>query len=176
MMHDDLGFPGEHDSLFHRSVDGTTLKRGREGAHTTISSNGLQNELVIGRVGILGNLGKGKSTNGLGSTPKGDLLSEAWLSRAKGRGTQARRHQTRISEPGYNPWMWRKEWWGYKLSKDAPGRIRNRPVHRKWWGRKMNCESLTSPLNFWTASAYGSPAILAESVSKYMASDCNEAS
>lgn len=30
----------------------------KRGAHTTISSNGLQNELVIGRVGIFGNLGK----------------------------------------------------------------------------------------------------------------------
>lgn len=32
----------------------------KEGAHTTISSNGLQNELVIGRVGVFGNLGKEK--------------------------------------------------------------------------------------------------------------------
>ena len=32
----------------------------KKGAHTTISSDGLQNELVIGGVGFFGNLGKEK--------------------------------------------------------------------------------------------------------------------
>lgn len=45
------------------------------GTHTTISSNGLQNKLVIGRVGVFGNLGKEKSIDNPESTSEGDISS-----------------------------------------------------------------------------------------------------
>ena len=56
---------------------------------------------------------------------------------------------------------------GCKLSEGTPRtHFWDRPTYRKprFWG--TGGETLTSPLNFWTASAYGNPAILAESVSK----------
>ena len=71
-MHDDLEFSEEYNGSVHWLVSDMTPKRG---THATIPSNGLQNELVIGRVGVLGNLGKEKSTMKLGSTSKVNLLS-----------------------------------------------------------------------------------------------------
>lgn len=53
----------------------------KRGAHTTISSDGLQNELVIGRVCVLGNLGREK--NNPESTWEGDLSPGTRLSRAR---------------------------------------------------------------------------------------------
>jgi len=71
-VHDNLESPNEHNDSVHWLADGTIPKRA---AHTTISSNGLQNELVIGRVGVLGNLGKEESIIKPGSISEGDLLS-----------------------------------------------------------------------------------------------------
>ena len=47
----------------------------KRGAHATISSDGLQNELVIGGVGVFGNLGSGKLIGNLGPVSEMNLLS-----------------------------------------------------------------------------------------------------
>ena len=75
-----------------------TIKRG---AHTTVAGNGLQNELMIGRVSVLGNLGKGKSINDPELTPERDLLSGTRLSDEKRR---AKNHQNMNQ---------RRQNWGY---------------------------------------------------------------
>jgi len=54
-VHDNLEFVYKHNDSVYRLAGGITPKRR---AHTTISSDGLQNELVIGRVGVFGNLGE----------------------------------------------------------------------------------------------------------------------
>ena len=55
-------------------MGGTPLEEGREGTHATISSNRFQDELVIGRVGVLGNLGKEKSINSGVDTRRGSVV------------------------------------------------------------------------------------------------------
>jgi hypothetical protein len=134
--------------------------------HTTISSNRLQKELMIGRVGVLGNLGEGKLIENPGSDPKGISWHENCY-RAQGEGGSAKppRHQTRGVRIGVQGA--RDGARGCKLSEGVPEDVFGiGPNPTEPWGGKMNGETLTSPLNFWTASAYGNPAILAESVSK----------
>jgi len=82
-VHDNLGFAHKNNDSVYRLAGGITPN---SGAHTTISSDGLQNELVIGRVGVFGNLGKGKSIDNPESTSEGDL----W---AKGRATKTSDHR-----------------------------------------------------------------------------------
>ena len=155
-MHDDLEFQNEHNDSVHWLAGETIPKRG---AHTTISSDGLQNELVIGRVSVLGNLGKGGSIIKPGSTSEGDPRSGTLLSRAEGGLLDHQDVKPEVSELGPGKRIQIIGW--------RPGiHFRDRPVYRISWSRRMNHETLTSPLNFWTASAYGNPAILAESVSK----------
>jgi len=133
-VHDDLGFPHKRNDSVRWLAGYTGLKRG---AHTTISSDGLQNELVIGGVGVFGNLGEGKSIRDPESTAEENVLSGTCVARAEGRN-----------------------------SRDNPEHVFGIGRWIGVWNRKANRETLTSPLNFWTASTYGNPAILAESVSK----------
>jgi len=56
-------------------------------AHTTISSNGLQDELVIGGVGVFGNLGERKVNSRSGVHSRGEYLVKNV--RGKGRGQDA---------------------------------------------------------------------------------------
>jgi hypothetical protein len=72
------------------------------GAHTTISGDRLQNELVIGRVGVFGNLGKEKLINNPESTSEGDLSSGTRLSKARVKPVSRQNTRSMGSGSGYH--------------------------------------------------------------------------
>jgi len=80
-VHDNLEFPHEQNDSVRRLAGYMGPKRG---AHTTISSNGLQDELVIGGVGVFGNLGERKVNSRSGVDSRGEYLVRNV--RSKGRG------------------------------------------------------------------------------------------
>ena len=98
-MHDNLGFPQQHNDSVQRLASYMGPKRV---AHTTISSDGLQDELVIGGVGVFGNLGERKVNLRSGVVGRGEYLVRNV--RSKGRGQDRRNVKPKVLESVCHIW------------------------------------------------------------------------